>query len=640
MNSDTLFRNREKTWQPVLAGIELLRDSCNVYAVPGPSGTVFINAGTGAWLSQMPERFPMPHYLLCTHHFRDHAAGAAAAHRHGMSVLVPKGDLEALRDPGQFFRERQNYIVYDNIWDNFLPIEGCGAEGLADYGKLALAGHEIDVVPLPGVTPHHTGFALCIPGNGTRVLFCGEAIHSKGRMARLAPLQYDYTDLGGAVNAFYSAEQMRMNNYDVLLPSLGEPILADCDAALGSLQNSLRRLCAGRPVESALLERINDDRLLRVTDHVWMSLRSEAVSWVLVSDSGKAMVIDYGYRGGFGGLPQPVAGKYWQWPSYPSRQRRRPLLHTVGPLKSQLGIDKIDVVLLGHFHDDHVAGAPLLQRLFGTECWVPENFAKLLAHPEAHRFPCNWPEPIKIDRELSLNETFRWEEYEFRLAPMSGHTRFSAAVCFDADGKRFAHTGDQYFFWDYGTSQQKEWAEAQIMQSHVYRNGAYLDSYRKSAEILTAWSPDIILTGHTPPMHTDADFFTKITAWGRELEDLHREAAALGDDDIHFGVDGMSGWIWPYRVHRAGVESFEVEVTVRNPFPHAADLSVSLVGPAGWTGSSATVQAQGRGEVSCRLSMIPSGPCRRQPIAAAVTIDGRPFGQIAEALVTLGHEYF
>src|SRR5262245_25892560 len=113
MNMDTLSRQSEKDWRPVLAGIELLRDSCNVYAVPGPSGTLFINAGTGAWLSHIPARFPAPHYLLCTHYFRDHAAGAAAAHRQGMSVLVPNGDLEALRDPAQFFRERQNYIVYD-----------------------------------------------------------------------------------------------------------------------------------------------------------------------------------------------------------------------------------------------------------------------------------------------------------------------------------------------------------------------------------------------------------------------------------------------------------------------------------------------------------------------------------------------
>ena len=39
--------------------------------------------------------------------------------------------------------------------------------------------------------------------------FAGEAIHSPGRMARIAPLQYDYNDLGGAVNAYWSAGELR-----------------------------------------------------------------------------------------------------------------------------------------------------------------------------------------------------------------------------------------------------------------------------------------------------------------------------------------------------------------------------------------------------------------------------------------------
>ena len=278
------------------------------------------------------------------------------------------------------------------------------------------------------------------------MVFSGEAIHSPGRMARVAPLQYDYNDLGGAVNAHLSAGALRRLGADALLPSLGAPILDGADAALAALQASLRKLCALRPLERDLITAADDDRLQRVTDHVWVEPHSEAASWFVLSDSGKALVIDYGYRGGFGLNTPPGVAKNWQWPSYPMRSRRRVLLHGVEALRRELGIDRIDVVLLSHFHDDHVSGVPLLRRLFGTECWVPENFADLLTHPEAHRFPCDWPEPLTIDRRLPLDRTFTWEEYTFRLAPMSGHTRFSAAICFEADGKRFVHTGDQHFF--------------------------------------------------------------------------------------------------------------------------------------------------------------------------------------------------
>jgi glyoxylase-like metal-dependent hydrolase (beta-lactamase superfamily II) len=626
-------------WQPVLPGIEVFRDSCNVYAVAGPEGTVFVNAGIGHWLDGIPARFGPPFTLLCTHYFRDHSAGAAKAARMGFDIRVPTGEAGIFADPVQHFRERQNYIVYDNIWDQFAPIEPARVTPVHDYGTVDVAGLDFTVVPLPGVTPHHTGYVLTTP-HGT-VVFSGEAIHSPGRMARIAPLQYDYNDLGGAVNAHWSAGALRRLGPVALLPSLGPPILQDVDPALAALQASLRQLCALRPLERDLMVAADDDRLRRVTDHVWVEPHSEAASWFLLSDSGKALVIDYGYRGGFGLNTPPGVGKNWQWPSYPMHSRRRVLLHGVEALKRELGIDRVDVVLLSHFHDDHVAGVPLLRRLFETECWVPENFAALLAEPAAHRFPCDWPEPLTIDRRLPLDETFAWEEYTFRLAPMSGHTRFSAAIMFEADGKRFVHTGDQHFF-DRPKLDPDEgsWKGVRPNQNEVYRNGAFTHSFRDSAALLAKWRPDIIISGHQHAMYTDDGFFRLLTWWGDEFERIHREAMLLDDDAPHFEADGWGGWIWPYRVHVAEGESATVTVTVRNPLPEAATLTVRLVGPEGWRGEETALDAAPRAEVSATLAIRPAGPCRRQPIAAELLVGDRSFGQVAEALVTVGGERF
>ena len=71
-----------------------------------------------------------------------------------------------------------------------------------------------------------------------------------------------------------------------------------------------------------------------------------------------------------------------------------------------------------------------------------------------------------------------------------------------------------------------------------------------------------------------------------------------------------------------------------------ADLEVTLVGPQGWRGESASLQAGPRCEVSCELSIIPDGPCRRQPFAVDLVAGGRPFGQVAEALMTVGGQEF
>ena len=175
-----------------------------------------------------------------------------------MRILAPTGELDIFADPEQHFRERKTFITYDNIWDTFAPIEPATVEAAHDYATLDIDGLSVSVIPLPGVTPNHTGYAITLPETGQRVAFAGEAIHSPGRMARIAPLQYDYNDLGGAVNAYWSAGELRRGRYDALMPSLGEPMLVDVDGALVALEGSLTRLCAGRPHERELLKVIND----------------------------------------------------------------------------------------------------------------------------------------------------------------------------------------------------------------------------------------------------------------------------------------------------------------------------------------------------------------------------------------------
>ena len=205
-------------WTQIHPNIYLWRDSCNVYAVIGPAGALIINAGTGAWLGDLDALPAQPVALVCTHFFRDHSAGAARAGAAGIPLFVPEGERAIFVDPAQHFRQRDTYIIYDNYWDLFAPIEAAAvADVLRDYAQLQLAGLDVEVVPLPGVTVHHTGLAVRL--GIQRVIFCGEAIHSHGKVARVAPFQYNYNDLGGAVNAFWSARDLRRRAPDALLPS-------------------------------------------------------------------------------------------------------------------------------------------------------------------------------------------------------------------------------------------------------------------------------------------------------------------------------------------------------------------------------------------------------------------------------------
>ena len=74
-------------WSEILPGVYRFQDSCNVYALIGPSRALIVDAGTGAWLEHLAE-LPVPAAaLVCTHYFRDHAAGAARAAAAGIPGL-------------------------------------------------------------------------------------------------------------------------------------------------------------------------------------------------------------------------------------------------------------------------------------------------------------------------------------------------------------------------------------------------------------------------------------------------------------------------------------------------------------------------------------------------------------------------
>jgi glyoxylase-like metal-dependent hydrolase (beta-lactamase superfamily II) len=612
-------------WNEILPGVWRFRDSCNVYALAGDGGMLIVNAGTGRWLESLDALPFPPAALVCTHYFRDHSAGAARAAEAGIPVYVPEGEEAIFADPVQHFRQRETHIIYDNLWDLFAPIEPVAIAGVVrDYERLKLAGIDLKILPLPGVTMSQIGVETRL-GDGRRAIFSAEAIHSPGRLARVAPLQYNYNDLNGAVQCTLSTKTLRGRKPDVLLPSLGDPIAEEVDAALALLQQNLRALVAVRPGMTAQLDALDAEPLQRVTDHVWLDRESMANTWYLISESGKALAIDYGYN-----------SATCAWSGYAKPERRRALLHGIEGLRRQFGIDHIDVVLVSHFHDDHVAGIPVLQRLHGTQCWAAENFEELLDQPEAHCFPCCWPVRAHVNQRLALDEPFTWEEYTFRLHPMNGHTRFAALIGFEADGKRFAHTGDQYFFTN-GVDQFENNGRA---QNHVYRNGALLDGYAESGRWMLEWRPEIVLQGHQPAMFTDEHFFRHITAWNEDYAETHRRIMPLGETDAHFNMDSWGGWVWPYRTHVPSPRPIPLNVTVRNPYPTAATLNVRLVGPAGWEGSARTVTAEPRAEVSCDLTITPPGECRRQPIAVELSTEDAVFGQVAEALITVGGDRF
>jgi hypothetical protein len=112
------------------------------------------------------------------------------------------------------------------------------------------------------------------------------------------------------------------------------------------------------------------------------------------------------------------------------------------------------------------------------------------------------------------------------MASMSGHTRFSALIGFEADGKRFAHVGDQYFF---QRSDEQLSADHPLTHSFVYRNGALLDGYEQSEDWLSRWQSNILIGGHIKPTPIDDQFLAMADDWAREYRERHQQAMPLSE---------------------------------------------------------------------------------------------------------------
>jgi glyoxylase-like metal-dependent hydrolase (beta-lactamase superfamily II) len=611
-------------WERVRDGIFRYQDSCVVYALDTGRRFVVVNAGTGAWIDSLDELPGTVEVVILTHFFRDHSAGAARAASAGMDVWASLWEQEQLADPIGLFARRETYIIYDNQWDLFAPVEPIPVtRWLRDWDTLRVGDATITIVPTPGVSVG--AISLAVERAGAVGVFCGELIHSPGKILRIAPLQYNYNDLPGARNLLYSIHQVRRLRPGFLASSTGPELIEDPEPALDELAARLTGALLARGIEEPTLAGTAEDALTRITLHLYQSRFAEASTYFLLSESGKALAIDYGYRAGLG-----------FGASYPFPRNRRPLLHGLEPLQAEHGIERIDAVLVTHFHDDHVNGIPTLQRLHGTRCLASETFAHILANPASYAFPCTWPEPIDVT-PLANGVRHRWEEYEIELVPISGHTRFATLVSVAVDGERVVATGDQYFFRDF-----EHPGTGPAMHNHVYRNGAVLSSFRQSQEILERLRPTIILPGHGVAYRVPNELLEWTAAYRDEYESIHTHLMPLGDDEIHFNVDSRAAWVEPYRIHVPDAGLIELTAHVRNPCPAEALLRVKLVVPAGWQADEAavTLPPRGEGRVALRLTVPAGTMCRRLPIALELSTIDRSFGQVAEALVTVGQDRF
>ena len=621
-------------WETLNDRILLWRDSCNVYAVRGTEGRwIIINAGTGLAESHLDELGDAGGIsLVLTHHFRDHTAGAELLRRRGVRVFAPHFEREHLSGAQAAFRSRDNWLLYELGWDSFAPVAPIKVDRwLMDYEKTMIAGLQVEIIPTPGVTMGAVSLIVDLPGDG-KVAFIGELMSAPGKLSRLSPLQYEYNDLTGGENILLSWERVLSAGASVAYPSIGVPI-TDPRAGVAALRHNLARVDEIQPGYSARLAANQNDDIEEVLPRLYRATGTVAETHFILGKSGKVLALDYGY--GMAGIRFPRRAAF---------STRRPILHSVEALGKITGHARIDTVLATHYHDDHIGCVHMLQRLFGTELWAGENFADLIDRPYDFDRPCLWPETIKVSRRLPLGKTIYWEDIAITLHPMVGHTEFSTLLCLEFDGNRVAHTGDQFFFQTARGQNSRATADGGIFTNHVYKNGLSLGGYAACLEHLRSFKPDTILSGHALPYRPDPVVWELLGRAAVTFDEIHLALMQLGDDEVHFGPESQAAKLQPYSLWiPRGACGAQLHGWILNPFNRSATANARFVTPPpGWLAKDIRLDLGPREKRTFQTTLaVPvDSRFRRQPIALELTIDDRPFGQVAEAWVTVGYDEF
>ncbi len=591
-------------------------DTCNVYLIREGNRCVLIDFGSGKILDHLKD-LGISHvdWILHTHHHRDQCQGDYRAAERGIPIAVPAHERHLFDDAENFWRNRRVFHLYyvrndfNTITEN-IPV----ARSLSDYSTFRWQKTDFFVLPTPG----HTLGAITLVAtvDGRKVAFSGDLMYAPGKIANLFDTQVNYGGSEGIDFGIFSLARLREQKPAMLCPSHGDP-LPDPDAGIGQtvqrLTDYYRFQTGNDPVES--------NKAYAVTPHLVCHFQTTSSFYAILSNSGKAMFIDYGSASGvhFGNFERATA----------ATDRMRFVEHSIDDLKRTYGMKAIDVAMPSHMHDDHMNGFPHLSRHHGTKVWCYENMVDIFENPRGQNLGCTLGEPFKVARSFRHGERFRWEEFEFEITHSPGHTEYQMALFTTIDGNRVAFTGDAFF--------PNPRNDGTLRHNLIFRNHVENDSHLKSIRNLIEHEPNLIAPGHGKPYPVDKQIMLATEQKFRTQQKFFFDMLPEGETD--FGLDPSWVKIYPYQWMLEPGKPQKGEVRVQNYRTEPMKMEVSVIAPSEWRiePDVLTFEAPAKGHAKASFTVtIPkswTAPSPRLAIAADVRAGGKYLGQITEAIV-------
>ena len=607
-------------------------DIANVYLIADGDAGLLIDTGSGAILDHLSETgVSQVECVLHTHHHRDQCAGTPRLQTHGARVAVPEYERHLFDQAELFWQTRRTFDNYNDRNTFFSVGEDIPVDAvLEDYETFHWRDYEFFVLPAKGHTLGSS--ALIARIDGRLVAFTGDLMAAGGKLHQLHAMEYTYGSMEGVVFTLQSIQALRKRNVDTCYPSHGEPI-THVAADIDRLQNRLMdcvdlgrgmRIAGRDSIPEAIF--LPEPKFIPLSRHLlWGGTWTCSNFYVLLSDTGKALFVDYGHAF----YPNMHVG-----PDHDGLETMRFVEHHLDELRDDYGVTEFDLVVPTHIHDDHTCGIPFLQRHHGTKCWALEEVGQVLADPAAWTStPCTFPKPIRIDRWLKDGETFRWEEYEFQIHFAPGQTEFHSVYAGMIDGRKVAFTGDNYFVAEVLAGGK---TEIRPYQTTVLRNSFQLAMHHRCAEVMRKINPELICPGHRDVLTCDKRELDTYCDFIARKDRIFRELVAEPAD--HY-IDLFWARLLPYVAVVEAGQTVEYRLLLRNNFERPVTYEARLNGPRGWQTSEEFRQLKlepgGRGEIKLAAVAPDQGDNVRRLVTAQIKIDGQCQGPISEALATV-----
>ena len=555
--------------------------------------------------------------IVFTHHHRDQACGAGAFVAQGARVGVPAAERALFDDVASYWNTpRSRWHIYTFRPYHLVRAEPLAVDRVFTPGDVFTWGPAtVRVLATPGHTDGSVTYLAAV--DGFTIAFTGDAIYDAGMVWDLHSLQKgtqtsDYHGFMGAVPALVAGlAGVKDAAPDLLVPSHGN-IMRDPAAAIDALAARLSE-CYDRYVAIAALRYYfpalfeayagrQDHMAFGATAKPPDCLRHVGTSWILVSKTGAAFVMD-------AGSPRVV--------------------ETLLKWRDAGEITAVEGLWVTHYHDDHVDAIPRFQEVFDCPCITDRHVAQVISDPLAWRLPCISPHAARVDRVTHDGESWTWREFTLTAYPFPGQTLYHAGLLVEGEGLRMFFTGDSFTpagIDDY-CALNRNWLGAGV-------------GFDRCVALLEKLVPTHIFNCHvnvaftfTPEQYRfmRANLAARVGQWG----------ALVPWEHPNFALDPSWVRCTPYEQRALPGANVSVTVHITNHATREVAVRCRPVLPAAWDGAPAAwgqvqVAASREGAVPLTVRIPATAVPGRYVLPVDVIFGGRELPQHTEAIIVVG----